>query len=77
MAVLLLILQILSAIPSLIKLVKEIWDLIDGQDGLEKKALRKELADIIKKHRANKFKDPDAAEKDLMAFHEHLLQKYT
>lgn len=74
MALILLILQIVSAIPTIIKLIQEIMSLIHGLKGPEKKAAETQLGGILKRHL--KSKDPSACHDDLMRFHEDLKGKY-
>lgn len=77
MAILLLILQILSFIPSLIKTVEEIIKLIQGQSLHERAHLLRDLTVILSKHHAMQCADPEACEKDLQDFKDHLVNKYS
>lgn len=74
MALILLIMQIVSAIPTIISIVKMIIDLIHGLPAGERKAAEGQLRGILKKHL--KTKDAPACQAELEAFHSDLKGKY-
>lgn len=74
MSLILLILQIISAIPTIFKIIKEIMDLIHQLNGPEKKAAEAQMRGILKKHL--KEKDCDSCHAELKAFKENLKGKY-
>lgn len=76
MGIVVLILQIISAIPTLIRVIKEIMDIIHGLKGEEKKAAQQDLTGIIKKHLKNGCKDHACAEHDLHGLAQNLRDKY-
>ena len=74
MGMILLILQIIMAIPSVIKIIKEILDMINGLDRGEKRAAQVQLRGILKKHA--KGCQGDACHADLENFKTNLKDKY-
>ncbi len=74
MALILMIIQIISAIPAIITLIKDIISVIHGLNGPEKKAAEADLKAIIKKHLTGH--DPSGCEKELVDLHQNLMDKY-
>lgn len=77
MAIFLLILQIVSAIPSIISTIKAIMDIIHGLRGEAKKEATAQLKVILKRHTAkNKPVAAGAAKADLEQFLSDLKDKH-
>ncbi len=74
MSLIMIILSIISAIPTIIKIVQEIMALIHGLKPAEASAAQTQLKGILLKHL--KSHDPVAAQKDLEQFHSDLKGKY-
>ncbi len=77
MPIILLILQIVSAIPSIISTIKAIMDIIHGLKGDAKKEATSQLREILKKHTAkNKPVAAGAAQAELADFLSDLRDKH-
>ncbi len=74
MPLILLIIQIISAIPSLIKIIEEIMKIIHALPGPEKRAAEIQLKGILSNHLA--LGDEAMAKQDLEMFHGNLKGKY-
>lgn len=77
MSLIMLIIGIINAIPTIINIIKEIMDLIHNLKGPEKVAAQKDLGVILKRHHKGGFKDRHGAEKELVDFKQNLMNKYT
>lgn len=74
MALILLILQIIEAIPTIFSIIHEIMKLIDGLNGQEKKAAQAQFTSILRSHKGDK--DHVAIKADLLQFHKDIKEKY-
>ena len=73
MAILLIIFQIISAIPTLIKVITTIIDLINGLKGSNREEAEQEFHGILRRHR--RCHDNDTCEAELNAFRDKLKAK--
>lgn len=77
MALFFMILNIISAIPSIIRVIQDIMAIIKGLKGEEKKEAISQLRVILKKHtRKDKPVAAGAAKSDLEALRERLVNKF-
>ncbi len=79
MGLLVLILQIITAIPSVIKAITAILDIIRGLKGDEKKEVQGRLREILIKHKKNGLQGEQCQEsckQEIEEYHEYLKGKY-
>lgn len=76
MPILLLVLQVIAALPQLIQVIQEILKMIHGQNGQERVALMKDFEVILQKHARGQCQE-DVCTKDLEDFKQHLVEKYS